>query len=106
MGDWLSALEAVGTEAALALAGEADLTLLNGDGLLLEREAVRLTGNFFEGFLVCGAEGGSVCWPRSTCFCGSLTWFIVIIVACRVVEAIFPRRTLRSASGTTRRRCL
>ena len=60
MGDWIRALEAVGAEAALA--GAADLTLFAGDGLLLKREADRLAGDFFVGFLVCVAGGRSVCW--------------------------------------------
>lgn len=54
MGDWLRALEAVDAEA--------DLTLLDGDGLLLEREVDRLTGATLADFLVCGAGGRSVCW--------------------------------------------
>ena len=72
MGDWLRGLVAFGADAALALAGEADLTLLAGDGLLLESEAARLTGDFFTDFLLCGAGGGSVCWFRSACFHGGL----------------------------------
>lgn len=61
MGDWLRALVAVGADAALALAGEADLTLLDGDGLLLESEAALLPGDLFAGFLLCGAGGESAC---------------------------------------------
>ena len=61
-GDLLRALGAVGAEAALALAGEADLTRLEGDGLFVEKEAARLMGDFFGVFLVCGAGGGLACW--------------------------------------------
>ena len=53
MGDWLLALLAVGAEA--------DLTLLDGIGLFLEREAALLVGDFLAGFLICGAGGRSVC---------------------------------------------
>ena len=57
----LLALGAVGAEAALALAGEAERILLDGDGLLLEREAARLIGDFFVVIWGCGAGGESVC---------------------------------------------
>ena len=50
---------AVGSDAALA--GEADRTLFAGEGLLLDTEAARLTGDFFVVFLVCGTVGESVC---------------------------------------------
>ena len=102
-GDLLLALGAVGAEAALA--GEADLTRLDGDGLFAEREAARLMGDFFGVFLGCGADTGLVCWLRSSLMC-RLTWFVLIIVACWLVEAVFPRGTLRSASGAACGGCL
>lgn len=64
-GEVLLALGAVGADAALALAGEADRTLLAGEGLLLETEAARLTGDFLVVFVVCGAVGVSVSSFRS-----------------------------------------
>ena len=60
-GDLLLGLGAVGAGAALALAGEAERTLLDGDGLFPEREAARLMGDFFGVFLVWGAGRGLVC---------------------------------------------
>ena len=61
-GEVLLAREAVGADVAFALAGEAERTLVEGDGLLFEREAAPLMGDFFGVFLVCGACGELVCW--------------------------------------------
>ena len=59
-GEVLLAREAGGADVAFALAGEAERTLLAGDGLFSETEAARLTGDFFVVFWGCGSGGTSL----------------------------------------------